>query len=461
VFCTYCGQGLLPAARFCGACGRPTAVAGGSGLQGLVDGFVHVSAREVVLLDKITGSEILKSPVFRFLCLFALTPLAILVFESNERILYALAVWSGVFWALLLFRLFSDRELQFRWAVGMVLCTAFVVLPVFEFYLALPPHITERLIAVDFLPVRFVGYVLGVGMREELCKALPLIALALVSSRMKNPLNGLVLGMMSGIGFAISENVYYVHRVHDAVLSDLLAHVKRTGHIDPADFDAFVVPVYNNVVRMMTGPFGHGVYSGIFGYFISLAAAARNRRVPFFLAGLGLSSLVHGVYDTFSSPLLGALIKAFNFFLLMTYILKARGLTSARDLGGGLFSRTVIGRPGRELAAALAGAAPPPLPSAAQPAWALVGVGGPAAGSRYALDGELRVGRDPTRCSVHLTEAAVSRQHALLVREGGAWRVRRLSTTGPVYVNGRAVEEAALASGDQLQVGSSVFIVEG
>jgi RsiW-degrading membrane proteinase PrsW (M82 family) len=445
-----------------------------------VQGFVDVSAREVLLLDKITGSEILKSPVFRFLCLFALTPLAILVLGSNDRILYALAIWSGVFWALLLFRLFADRSLQFRWAVGMVLFTAFVMLPIFEIYLALPPHLTERLIEMRFLPARFVGFVCGVGVREELCKAVPLVALALFSTRMKHPLNGLVLGMMSGIGFAISENVYYVHRVQDLVLTGFLKQLKQTGKLDPVDFESFVIPVYNNVIRMMTGPFGHGVYSGIFGYFISLAAANRSRRFAFFVAGLGLSSFIHGLYDTVESPLLGVFVKAFGFFLLMTYILKARGATSARELAGGMFSRTVIGRAPQEseLAALRAAAVAPPVlpsslpiaPSAAgttimplpvSPAYVtLRAIQGPASGRSFELVDDLRLGRDAELCQVHLAETMVSRQHAVVCRVDGSFRIRRLSTTGPVYVNGQATEDAPLRAGDQLQIGNSVFRVE-
>ncbi len=476
MFCIHCGQALPAFARFCTACGRTTDGSGAGG--GLVQGLVDVSAREVILLDKITGSEILKSPVFRFLCLFALTPLAILVLGGNESILYGLALWSGVFWALLLFRLFADRELSFRWAVGMVLFTAFVMLPVFEVYLALPPHLTESVIEVPFLPVRFLGFVVGVGIREEMCKAAPLLALALVSARLKHPLNGLVLGMMSGIGFAISENVYYVHHVHDLVTADFVKHLKQTGTLAARDFDAFVIPVYNNVVRMMTGPFGHAVYSGIFGYFISLAAANPRRRTAFLVAGLGLSAFVHGLYDTMDAPLLGVAVKAFAFFLLMTYILKARGATSARDLGGGMFSRTIIGRPPAGAAALAAAApavaaplAPPPLPPIAptlaqQPVatpsapTVLRGVQGPASGRSYELGDGLLIGRDAAHCPVHLNETMVSRQHAVVSRAGGATRIRRLSATGPLYVNGQAVDETALAAGDQIQIGTSVFLVE-
>jgi RsiW-degrading membrane proteinase PrsW (M82 family) len=532
MLCSFCGQPLTVGAQFCAACGRATTP---SGASRFVQAVLSVSLREAVLLDHFTGSEILKSPVFRFLCLFALTPLAIQVLGSYGAILNGLAIWSGVLWALLLFRLFGDRELRFSWAVGVLLFSFVVMLPLFELYTALPPHITEALIGSRFFPVRYLGYVLGVGVREELCKAVPLIALAVLWAGMKNPVNGLVLGMMSGVGFAASENVYYVL----VTLNDAIAETRRSG-----DFSSFVAPVFSNVVRMMTGPFGHGCYTGIFGYFISLAAADASRRLPLFLVGLAASSFVHGSYDAAVelSVLLGVAVKAFAFFLLMTYYLKARGLGSAREVAGGMFSRTIIGArvpgglpqaaaapapeatlipsgdaaeatlireatapgeaeqtirpqtaqtpPARSYAAdTIRSPIPPPLaPTPREPVpvvapppqrddtppsgiptitiraalgpLVLRGIAGPGEGMSVPLEGEFKIGRDATQCLVSLNEPMVSRLHALVARDAAGLRIRRLSQTVPLYVNGQSVEEAMLASGDQIQVGNSVFVIE-
>jgi RsiW-degrading membrane proteinase PrsW (M82 family) len=497
--CLTCSRPLQPGARFCGSCGSP---AGGaespSAIGGFVDSVVSVSLKEIVLMDKITGSQILKSPVFRFICLFALTPLLIMAFDSYSSILNGLAIWSGIFWAILLYRLFADRELRFRTALLVFLVTSFVVMPLFDVYLWIPPDITKLLVefnpegALRLLrfPVNYLGFVFGVGVREELCKAVPLMVLALFSERMKNPLSGLVLGMMSGVGFAASENVYYVFKT----VNTAIAVTQKTG-----DFSNLVFPVYNNVVRMMTGPFAHAVYSGIFGYFISLAAADKRRRVPLFFAGLFVSAFLHGSYDTLVaySVLWGVVILALSFFLLMTYLLKARGLTSATDLAAGMFQRTVIRRVPEELRAPVARPAPASAPEseptaqppgdAAEPlgtlelgalvtehpdiptgtlaigsGWRLRIIGGANVGRLYSLKGdEMRIGRDSARCQVHLGEAMVSRQHALLLAEGKGWRIRRLSTSTPLYVNSEAVEDQVLKPGDVIQVGSTIFVAEG
>jgi RsiW-degrading membrane proteinase PrsW (M82 family) len=423
-----------------------------------------VTLREAVLLDKITGSEILRSPVFRFLVFVAVVPLAIEILQGNHAILYGLALWSMALWALLLYRLFADRDLSFRLAFGTVLFTCFIGLPILELWLFTPVDITGWLITRNFLAFRLSGYVFGVGVREELTKAIPLVLLAFFTTKMRKPINGLLLGMMSGIGFAGAENVYYVYRS----LEESLRAMKETGKAG-----YLVMPIYNNVVRMAMTPFLHACFSAIFGYFMALGIAQRRHRFVFFMLGLSLSSLLHGLYDTFvgESPLLGVVIQCGAFFLVMTYILKARGLSSARELGGGVFSRTVMMKAPLAAGAVAGAVAAPAVNSApaavtAAPAatggWRLRGVAGPALGRTFDLLGETRLGRDPARCAVLVDEKSVSREHASLVPdvERSAWRLQRLSQSGHVFVNGRAVTDAFLAPGDQIQVGTSVLVFE-
>ncbi len=436
----------MAGARFCGACGRPASAPTASGGLDYIEEAFGVSLREAVLLDKITGSEIIHSPVFRFLTFVAVVPLAIEILQENHAILYGLALWSMALWSLLLYRLFADRDLSFRLAFGTVLFTCFIGLPILELWLFTPVDITGWLITRNFLAFRLSGYVFGVGVREELTKAIPLIALALFTNKMRKPINGLLLGMMSGIGFAGAENVYYVFRT----LEESLRAMKETGRAG-----YLVMPVYNNVVRMAMTPFLHACFSAIFGYFIALGISQRRHRFVFFVLGLSLSSLLHGLYDTFvgESPLLGVVIQCGAFFLVMTYILKARGLSSARELGGGVFSRTVMMK--SPLAAV-------PTAAATPGGWRLRGVAGPAFGRTFDLLGETRLGRDPARCAVLVDEKTVSREHAALVPDvqRSAWRLQRLSHSGHVFVNGRAVNDAFLAPGDQIQVGTSVLVLE-
>jgi RsiW-degrading membrane proteinase PrsW (M82 family) len=462
VTCVSCGATREGDTLVCTSCGHPAARVA-EPAPSLLRDFVSVSLKEAVLVDKITRSQILRSPVFLFLGLVAIVPLIIQLLRTNDQVLYGLAVWSGVLWALVLYRLFSDRDLPFAWALGALLFTAFVAFPMLEVYVWLPPQPSKWLTSRESMLLRFIGFSFGVGVREEMFKAVPLFALAVLSPRIRNPVNGLVLGMMSGVGFAVAENVYYVFQTLDRALSA----VRETGSLG-----YLIVPIYNNVVRMAMTPFLHGCFTGIFGYFVALAAADRKRRPAFLAVGLILSSTLHGSYDTFVgwSPVCGVLVEGAAFFLLMTYVLKARGLASAREIGGGVFNRTVLGRRSANDRTPLA--TPPPPESALPPAtirlvsasggWQLRGVAGPADGQTFLLQGaEVRLGRDPERCAVHLTEPTISREHATLDRDdAGAWRLRRLSLSSPVFLNGAAVTEAALRAGDRLQVGSSVLVLE-
>ena len=268
-----------------------------------INHFIHevasLSVRDLARVDRAHAVEIIKSPVFRLLCLVAIAPLAIQTLEGVQSILNGLAIWSEVLSALLPYRLFADRQVPVGWAVGTVFFTAFIGMPLLRAYLDIPVNIP--LARSSFLLLQLLGYVVGVGVREELFKALPLLVLIKLTPRMKSPAVG-----------AVRQTGQLVH---------------------------LVGPIYTNVVRIAMTPFFHGCLSGIFGYFIALSAANPAQRWPLLVAGWGMAAVLHGCFDTFAarSPLWGVLIEGATFFLLMTYIVKARGLTSASQLGDGLF----------------------------------------------------------------------------------------------------------------------------
>jgi predicted component of type VI protein secretion system len=56
-------------------------------------------------------------------------------------------------------------------------------------------------------------------------------------------------------------------------------------------------------------------------------------------------------------------------------------------------------------------------------------------------------------CAVHLRDASVSRHHARIVREGGAWRIVDTQSRNGISVLGSRVESAPLEDGVEFQVG--------
>jgi hypothetical protein len=107
------------------------------------------------------------------------------------------------------------------------------------------------------------------------------------------------------------------------------------------------------------------------------------------------------------------------------------------------FGHTMVYSPDRE-----ARRLEPELP-AEGPARALL-VGG---GKRTVVTGERALIGRSRECDAVLDDPNVSRRHAELRRDDGAWVIADLGSTNGVKVNGRRVEEAQLAPGDEITLG--------
>jgi pSer/pThr/pTyr-binding forkhead associated (FHA) protein len=95
-----------------------------------------------------------------------------------------------------------------------------------------------------------------------------------------------------------------------------------------------------------------------------------------------------------------------------------------------------------------------PVDAAPRTIDALVVVRGPRVGEAYELTSEVtRVGRQPNN-EVVLDDVTVSRHHALFTTTAsGRVTVRDLNSLNGTYVNGSRIEEVALRSNDQVQIG--------
>jgi hypothetical protein len=83
----------------------------------------------------------------------------------------------------------------------------------------------------------------------------------------------------------------------------------------------------------------------------------------------------------------------------------------------------------------------------------LVVMRGPNAGSRFRLDGGLTTaGRHPDS-DIFLDDVTVSRRHAELAFQGGAYTVRDVGSLNGTYVNRERIEDAELTGGDEVQIG--------
>ena len=78
---------------------------------------------------------------------------------------------------------------------------------------------------------------------------------------------------------------------------------------------------------------------------------------------------------------------------------------------------------------------------------------GPNAGSRFLLDKDLTTaGRHP-ESDIFLDDVTVSRRHAEFQRSAETFLVRDVGSLNGTYLNRERIDEAALANGDEVQIG--------
>ena len=78
---------------------------------------------------------------------------------------------------------------------------------------------------------------------------------------------------------------------------------------------------------------------------------------------------------------------------------------------------------------------------------------GPNAGSKFLIDKDVTTaGRHP-ESDIFLDDVTVSRRHAEFRRQQGKFVIHDVGSLNGTYVNRQRVEEAQLASGDELQIG--------
>lgn len=83
----------------------------------------------------------------------------------------------------------------------------------------------------------------------------------------------------------------------------------------------------------------------------------------------------------------------------------------------------------------------------------VVRAGGGRAGESFQTDApRTLIGRSP-ECDVFLDDVTVSRRHAEIVQEAGAYMIRDLGSLNGTFVNRHRIESSTLADDDEVQIG--------
>ena len=387
---------------------------------------------EILPVELISNSELFKSKVYWFLLAISTIPLIVFYFGNINLILYGIIIYASLLWAGLLYRIFSDKDQNILFSILVFLFTCFIGFSLLKFFLKFTSHITDGIIKSDSFFLKLSGNIFVIGLREELTKIIPVIILATIFKKIKKPLDGLVYGMMSGIGYAAAENVFYVY---------------KTIEVAQQNQSNLILPVINNIIRIASVTFVHICFSGIFGYFIGLSKLQKKRWLKLFLLGLLLSSILHGIFNTLIeiNIIFAILISALTFTILMAYVLKSRGIFSAREMAKGLFRRTST------------------MPSiivnsnqAKQLNHCKLTIFESSGSVKYydLINDETTIGREDN-CHIVVSDPYISKVHIILKKTPKGFKAINLSKTNKMYINDKICKEKLLNTKDEIKIGKT------
>jgi len=202
-------------------------------------------------------------------------------------------------------------------------------------------------------PILFFQLIFGAGLMEELMKAIPVLALFWMARTLKapwrerlgvcDPLDGILIGAASGLGFALMET--YAQYVSQAILGRVpelavaIAAALEKGETLEQVIHELSIGSLSGVShgmqmllpRVLGEAFGHSAYSGYFGYFIGLAALKPIKQWwKLFAVGWGSSAIIHALWDAFQkydSQAANLMLGVAAYALLAAAIMKARDLS--------------------------------------------------------------------------------------------------------------------------------------
>jgi len=268
----------------------------------------------VLRLDPLTIQRVLRSQVFWVVLVAAMMPLilAALGFKSAQgMILYFAFLWFFIFLRVFRLNLHGGQPSD---VFVVIILVVFLGLGMFFPLLRYVLGPLYSMIGVPFLPFRWLGFVFGVGMTEEMTKALPVFILLWVASRQGRRLSlqaALLLGVASGLAFAGFENILYSEQFGARIFG--LTFTRSDVVLS----------------RLLMTPFLHSVWAGLVAFNLGLAHVSGPFRMgrTFAIAGPGLvlAAVLHGSYDTFAvSPVLAIMVGAVSYLIFVVAVMAAK-----------------------------------------------------------------------------------------------------------------------------------------
>lgn len=216
-------------------------------------------------------------------------------------------------------------------ALGTVGLLRSPVLPsfIFLFRETLPgqvPHEGEAFL------VALIRMFFGAGLMEELLKAIPLLVLFVIGRLLPppwnmrvgiwEPLDGILLGAASGVGFTLLET-----------LGQYVPEIIQNTTLQAGESLNELNGLHLLIARLLGSISGHIAYSGYLGYFIGLSVLKPKQSAAILTIGYVSAAALHTLWNAMGplSPVLLALVGGLSYAFLAAAILKARRLSPTRS----------------------------------------------------------------------------------------------------------------------------------
>jgi len=213
----------------------------------------------------------------------------------------------------------------------LILLSPILELFFFVFRVILPGSLPANQESITFTEL-LVRMFFGAGLMEELLKALPILGAYLLAKSLPSPwkerigvwepLDGILLGTASAVGFTLLETLgQYVPQ-----FSQTIAQQAGLG-------DGLLAGFRLLIPRILGSLPGHMAYSGYLGYFIGLAVLKPTKSLQILLVGYLTAAGLHALWNATGviNGLLLVIVGVLSYAFLMAAILKARALSPTRS----------------------------------------------------------------------------------------------------------------------------------
>ena len=268
----------------------------------IISQLSKIGAELIFPKAKLFSKQFLSEQRFMILALVGLLPMIIMNIPFRGVFLfYEVSLYFSIIWGLFFYACFKTPQVRLKTTISVFFLTQLCVFVVWDL-MGLPKLNPFYLFTDVAFPLNVLGFVLGVGVTEELAKMIPLLLILRRAQEPLVPQTMVFYGLMSGIAFGVFEGVQYQTTVN----------AQQT----------YEVSFFLNIARLTSLPFLHSCWCGIAGYFLSFANLyPKYRRGLYFLA-LCVPALIHGLYDTLSNYWLVSLIMVFVGLMLLIVYLK-------------------------------------------------------------------------------------------------------------------------------------------